>query len=138
MLRKFVIICCVVVLFAACPETLPKDDTFLRMVNNSDEDIFWFFGFERFNDWYEIQPPNPWLEYDKYIILRGETYVRGFNSGATKNNLQRGWIKYYLFNFDSVKAIPWERICAERIILKEVEFNSWEDFERCNFEITYP
>ncbi|MDR1172670.1 MAG: hypothetical protein LBL24_09475 [Bacteroidales bacterium] len=52
--------------------------------------------------------------------------------------MEKGWIKYWLFNYDSVNTIPWERICAERIILKEVTFNTWEDYERCNFEIAYP
>ena len=139
MLRNHFIICYVVFLLTSCGEPLPKDDTFLRIVNNSDQDIFWFFDFERFGNWYEIKSPNSWLEkHETYVILSGKIYVRGFNSDAIKDNLRRGWIKYYLFNLDSIKTIPWERICAERIILKEVTFNSWEDFERCNFEITYP
>jgi len=139
MLRNFVIICHIVVLFTSCGEPIPEVDTFLTIVNDSDEDIFWMFNFEDFDEWYTIPSIDSWLKKpETYVILRGENYVRGFNSGATKNNLRRGWIKYYLFNLDSIKAIPWERICAERIILKEVTFNTWEDFEMCNFEITYP
>ena len=141
MLKKLFFICCVAVLLTACPEPLPEDDAYLRIVNNSEEDVFWFFSFERFGEWNEMTSVDvdSWLKkQETYIILRRNTHIRGFNSSATKENLRRGWIKYYLFNYDSVKTIPWERIREERIILKEVRFDTWEDFERCNFEITYP
>jgi hypothetical protein len=75
---------------------------------------------------------------DKNKILRRETYDHCFNSEGIQTTLQKGWIKYWLFNYDSIRTIPWQRICEERIILKEVQFDTWEDFERCNFEITYP
>jgi len=138
MLRNLFIICQIVFLLISCGEPLPKNDTFLKIFNNSDEDIFWFFSFERTGIWYDRISINSWLEYDDYIILKGESYIDEFNSDAMKNNLRQGWYKYYLFNYDSIKTIPWERICSERIILKEVTFNSWDDFERCNFEIVYP
>jgi len=139
MLKKLVFICCVVFLFTSCGEPIPEYDTFLKIVNNSDEDIFWMFNFEYFDEWYTIPSIDSWLRKpETYVILRGENYVDGFNADVMKDNLRRGWIEYYLFNLDSIKTIPWERICAERIVLKEVTFNTWEDFERCNFEITYP
>ena len=137
-LVKYITIVGTALLLTACPEPMPEDDIFLRIVNNSEEDIFWMFNFEDSGEWYKIDAVTPWLEYEEYVILKGDIYVRGLNSGAIKENLKRGWIKYYLFNYDSVKTIPWKRICDERIILKEVRFDSWEDFKRCNFEIIYP
>jgi len=140
MLKKLVFICCVAVLLTSCGEPIPEDDTFLTIVNDSDEDIFWLRRAEQNGEWYEILSIHSYMggDIDDQKILRGKTYEHGFNSEVIKTALQKGWIKYYLFNLDSLKTIPWERICAERIILKEVTFNTWEDFERCNFEITYP
>lgn len=138
-LARFILTVGVGLLLTACPEPLPEKDTSLKIVNNSEEDILWLFGFEQDGEWYEISSINPWIEkFDIYRILRGKTYVDSFNSDGVQFNLRKGWIKYYLFNYDSISTIPWQRICDERIILKEVVFNSWEDYERCNFEITYP
>jgi len=124
-----------VLLLTSCPK---KEYVAISIINNSDEDILWLFGLKKFGEWYEITSINPWLESDKYIILRRDTYIDRFGSAAIKSHMRNGWYKYCLFNLDSLKTIPWERICAERIILKEVTFNTWEDFEKCNFEITYP
>ena len=140
MLKKSLFICCIAVLLTACPEPLPQAT--LQIINQSSEDIVWTLKLERNGEWYEY-PSNPWCHskgchYDNSLILRGQIYYDTFNSDGVQSNLKRGWIKYYLFNYDSVKTIPWERICEERMILKEVKFDTWEDFERCNFKITYP
>ena len=137
-LVKYITIAGLFTILVACPTHIDENDFSLKIVNNSEEDIVWMVGFERLEEWYNI-PSDPWAgKYDNSLILGGNTHTRGFNSSATKENLRRGWIKYYLFNYDSVKTIPWERICEERMILKEVKFDTWEDFERCNFKITYP
>ena len=52
--------------------------------------------------------------------------------------LSNGSYQYFLFNYDSLITIPWERIRDENIILKKVYFETWEDLEACNFTITYP
>ena len=127
-----------VFLMTACPETMPEIDTSFYIINNSEEDILCFFRFEGRGEWYEINSIDSWLKHDENIIFKGEIFINRFNSGVAKANFKSGWKKYYIFNLDSVKNIPWQRICDERIILKEVRFDSWEDFERCNFEITYP
>jgi hypothetical protein len=106
-------------------------------MNQSNEDIFWLRGSEQYGEWYEIPSIHSHMgNIDKQKILSGDTYTQVFTD--LKTALEKGWIKYWLFNYDSVNTIPWERICAERIILKEVTFNTWEDYERCNFEIAYP
>jgi len=123
-------------LLTSCPQT---ENIAITIKNNSNEDIVWMLCLERLGDWNETNNINSWLENDMYIIKRGKTYIEfRFSSDALKTNLEMGWIKYCLFNYDSLKTIPWERICAERIIQKEVTFYTLEDFERCNFEITYP
>ena len=119
-------------------ETVNKRDVFIIIKNNSEEDIFWLYGFKEIGEWYEKSSINSWLKYEEYIIMRGESYTRVGDSEALKSHLEKGWYKYYIFNYDSIKNIPWERICSERIILKEVTFHTWDDFERCNFEIVYP
>jgi len=136
MLKKLVVICCIAVLLTSCGEPIPEDDTFLTIVNDSDEDILWMFGLEDYGEWYDKK--SSWIGNDRFFLLKGNIYVYGLNSGALNENLRRGWIKYWFFNLDSIKTIPWERICAERIIIKEITFNTLGDFERCNFEITYP
>ena len=140
-LIKYITVAGMVIILTACPTH--KDDyydVFIKIFNNSKEDIVWLSRLEFSGEWYEISSIDSWIEkYDnRYIILRGNTYIFENYSDAVKFNLRRGWIKYYLFNLDSIRTIPWNRICEERIILKEVTFNSWEDFERSNFEITYP
>ena len=138
MLRNVVFVCCVAVILTACPEESPYET--LRFVNQSNEDIVWTLKLERSGEWYK-SPSSPWChnkgcEYG--VILREESYDHRLYSDGVKINLKMGWIKYYLFNYDSVKTIPWQRICDERIMLKEVRFDTWDDFENCNFEITYP
>jgi hypothetical protein len=111
----------------------------VQIINLSDEDILWLFRSEQNGEWYEISSIEEYFgKVDKNVIRSKETYNQGFNSYGIKITLEKGWIKYYLFNYDSVKTIPWKRICDERIILKEVTFNSWEEMEASNFEIIYP
>jgi len=131
---KYIIICCVAVTLTACPKPFTWET--IMIINNSDEDILWKFNLNA--EWYDSPSISSWLERDKYIILRGDTAYESIGIEGIQTNLRKGWIKYYFFNLDSIKTIPWQRICDERIILKEVRFDSWEDFERCNFEITYP
>ena len=136
MFKKVILYCCIAVKLTACKPDLRST---VMIVNNSDEDIFWKFGIERSSgEWYNSPSISSWLERDEYILLRGDTTYRSFRTAGVKENLRMGWIKYCFFNLDSIKTIPWQRICDERIILKEVRFDSWEDFERCNFTITYP
>jgi len=138
MLKKLFFIFCFAVLLTACPEPLPLAT--INIINQSQEDIFWLRSSKVTSEWYEINSIESWLKkHDTYVILRGNSSKDVLNSDGIKCNLRNdGWFKYTLFNYDSIKTIPWQRICEERIILKEVRFDSWEDFESCNFTITYP
>jgi hypothetical protein len=55
-----------------------------------------------------------------------------------KDILKTDSITCYLFNYDSIKNIPWSRIRDEKIYVKKVVFHSWEEMEACNFTIIYP
>ena len=138
MFKKIFFICCVIVLLSACPAYHPLYP--LSIINHSDEDIFWLSMSARDGEWYEIISIDSYMggQYDKHVILRESSSRDDLTDGIKTTLNLYGWIKYTLFNYDSIKTVPWQRICEERIILKEVRFDSWEDFERCNFEITYP
>ena len=123
-----------VVCFSGCPREFPMDGG-LKLENNSEETIIYaFYVFETFENTKE----NYWGgQYSKEdIIYPHDCLIRKFNIGRESQATYPR--KYYLFNLDSVKTISWERLRDERIILKEVIFNSWEEMEACNFTITYP
>ena len=139
MIKRIAIFCCAAVLLTSCPEDNDYQGANLVIINQSDEVIFWIKTWENTDEWYEIPSIDSYLgeNYDEYIILKRGSYKRYITQGE-KNSLKRGWHKYTLFNYDSLRTISWERICEERIILKEVIFNSWEQMEACDFTITYP
>jgi hypothetical protein len=131
----------ILVLFLACifdPDR-GEHDAFITIDNMSDENIVWC-SFVAQND-ITGTSKSYWGDEieDKYIVLKGNVQKHSFYSESMKSNFKNGgWQKYYLFNHDSLRTIPWERIRDERIILKEVTFNSWEEMEACGFTITYP
>jgi hypothetical protein len=126
-------------LLTACPGDPIEHDMFLKIINNSEQDIVWLFVFgKNFNqiDTYY------WGDKDKTdddLILSGKEDIYGFYSGNMTFNLKKyKSISFYLLNYDSVMTVPWNRIRDERIFLKEITFNTWEDFEACDFKIVYP
>jgi len=137
MLKRMVVFCSTAVLLTSCPEKFINEKVILK--NQSEEDIFWLCHMQSFGEWYEINSISSYMggNLEKKRILKGKIYEDIYPNGV-ETALRTGWFKYWFFNYDSIKTISWERICAERIVLKEVTFNTWEDFERCNFEITYP
>ncbi|GHT32415.1 hypothetical protein FACS189434_04120 [Bacteroidia bacterium] len=133
---KITILSLLLMVMTGCPEPGPELDGYIRIINNSEEDIVWCAYVEGRD-----------LESSRFywgnnmgedIILKDTIRIDYFNCDAVKHTLERGWMKYYLFNLDSIQTISWERICNERIILKEVTFHSWEEMVACGFTITYP
>jgi hypothetical protein len=126
------------VFFSSCPPKEFPMDGGLKFENNSNETVIYAFYV---SETFENTENNYWGgQYtSKNVILPNSYLIREFSierERASFKNLPQK--RYYLFNLDSVKTIPWERIRDERIILKEVIFNSWEEMEACNFTITYP
>ena len=146
-MKKYIKLVCfvaVLFLFTACPFIDPDTtDTDFKIVNNSDKNILFTFYFQN-NETIDSDKFSPWgndfeeVKKMRSYIKAHSTYSDRFDSYIIKKHLKTSWIKYYLFDFDSVSTISWERIRDERIILKEVTFNSWEEMEACNFTITYP
>ncbi|MDR3093016.1 MAG: hypothetical protein LBU62_00025 [Bacteroidales bacterium] len=126
------------VMCTACPEDRPLDGS-MTIVNNSNENIISLGRMESMGDIESITNPKPWGQNpEQYLIPSGKKECELFSANSVQQSLERGWRKYYLFNYDSVATIPWSRRRDERIILKEVTFHSWEEMEACNFTITYP
>lgn len=120
-----------------CPQH-PEDDRFVNIENKSEQTLIWFKYYERMGNPSD-ESESWWGNYeDDYIIHPFSSVRDSLNSNSQQTILGYGWIKYYLMNYDSLQTIPWERIMEERIYVKEVTFERWEDFEKCNFTITYP
>jgi hypothetical protein len=84
----------------------------------------------------------PWGTIDninKEDILQPHSIVNDYYySEHLKKILEQGWMHYYIFYYDSLSLIPWERIRDEYIVAKRIDFDTWEDLENCNFKIEYP
>jgi hypothetical protein len=109
----------------------------MKIENKSDADIVWLALFEEMSD-INTHSYTYWQQHiTDYMIPKYSTGIECFSRNVMQSYLKKGWRKYYLFSYDSIKSIPWERIRNERIILKEKTFYSWEDMENHNFKITY-
>ncbi len=82
----------------------------------------------------------PWTnEVSDYYVISPYTSK---DIREVKSNLEHvlinGLYQYFIFNYDSIKSIPWERIRDEYIVAKRVDFDTWEEFEAADFTVTYP
>jgi hypothetical protein len=130
-------------LFTACPA---YDEESLVIINNTDDDILW--GMEVDKDFSEYDY-NPWItsptgaivssmeeiKNKQYFIKAGDTCYFMLAIDSYKSILKKGVVRFQFFNYDSICNIPWQRVCDERILLKEVVFESWEELEECKFTI---
>lgn len=138
-LIKYILGIALIITFSACPEEAPIIDSFIEIENNSDQDIVWLcLGNTVLSDTANLSEEIPWSNFYNNIISVGETYKDEFNSDNIKYYLNKGWLMYYLFSYDSLTTISWNRIRDENIILKKVYFETWIDMEACNYRITYP
>jgi len=127
------------VLLCNCHDGYVEHDGFIEIYNNSEQDIVWLQrSYSTANDTATLSESTPWRNMESYVITSGDSYVQDFNISNFQYILKEGWFQYYLFNYDSLINITWERIRDENIILKKVYFETWEDMEACNFTITYP
>lgn len=127
-------------MFLGCPFVMDPDvpkDGYIKIENNSNDSIV--FAFYLLGKKIDNTDRNYWgNKYDDSTIPPDTFLLDKFNNSNIKQHLKKGAYTYYLFSLDSVRTIPWERIRDERIILKEVVFNTWEEMENSNFIITYP
>ncbi|MDA3952622.1 MAG: hypothetical protein PF485_03180 [Bacteroidales bacterium] len=141
-MKKYIIyIVSVILLFSltGCPEELPEHDEAIVLLNNSEEDIVWYFiNHHVSSDTTQLVESTPWRDIETKKILIGTSYFYEIYSGSIKDLLNEGFLQFYFLNYDTVLTVPWEQIREENIILKKVYFETWEDLEACNFTITYP
>jgi hypothetical protein len=137
------------ILFTGCPIIDPDDTADFRIINRSNEDIVWIFRSRTDIDQLNY---NPWtstasgkvvnsmedIKSENRYVKAGDTKITYLLEPGYKETLKEVPIKYYIFSYDSVCTIPWERIRDEHIWLKKVTFYSWEDMEACNFTVTWP
>jgi hypothetical protein len=130
-------------LFTACPS---YEEEYLVFINNTDDDILWAMGFDKDFSEYEY---NIWtttmagvvkhtmeeVKNSQDFIRAGDTCYYTIHVDSYKSILEKGVAKFQFFNYDSICNIPWQRVCDERILLKEVVFESWEELEDCKFTI---
>ncbi|NOQ27303.1 MAG: hypothetical protein GQ564_18230 [Bacteroidales bacterium] len=127
-----------VFLISSCDE-FPDHDAFIEIINNSNEDIVWIqLSNVTVNDTLTLTESLPWSNINEKIIPSGTEIKHDFIASNVQKRLSTGWFVYYLFSYDSLMTIPWERIRDEHIVLKQVYFETWEDMEACDFTITYP
>lgn len=62
--------------------------------------------------------------------LTGSNIFYQFEVGRTR--------RHYFFNYDSVIALPWDRIREEYMVIKRIDMSSMKEYEKCNFTITIP
>ncbi|MBP6871195.1 MAG: hypothetical protein KBC43_04255 [Bacteroidales bacterium] len=134
-------------LFAAitgCPEELPEDDMNIYIENNSNSKLVVFASHNEPNEVMDttLVSAFPWGTIDninKEDILQPHSIVNDYYySEHLKKILEQGWMHYFIFYYDSLSLIPWERIRDEYIVAKRIDFDTWEDLENCNFKIEYP
>lgn len=121
----------------ACPEEIIDYDMEVRIINNSEEDIIWYSYSSMPKDT-TLMDNFPWYKSQDILINSGSSDVEQTETELLQSVLVNGYKRYYIFNYDSVSTIPWERIRDEYIVAKRVDFASWEKLEECNFTITYP
>lgn len=137
--RRLLIIILGIILLTGCPEDILELNMEIRIVNNSSEDIVWL-GLTDYilSDTSKLVEKYPWRYIEDHIISSGSMIIDEFNSDNMKYLLNEGWLIYYLFSYDTILTVPWDRIRDENIVLKKVYFETWEDLEAYNFTITYP
>lgn len=144
-MKKFYLIVIVTLLLAVtmgCPEDLGQNIiASLEIRNKSINDIVylpWYLEKDYVND--SIFSPKilPWNNINNYTLKPGTYGTYGIKE-ITKDKMQFDInLVIFIFNSDTLLKVSWERIARENIILKRVDFHSWQELENCNFEVAYP
>jgi hypothetical protein len=120
-----------------CPEEVPIHDFKMDIINSSTDGIVWYSYNSVFYDT-SLLEEFPWYDIESSLISENSLTRQYLASHMIKGILDSGYIHYYLFNYNSIKNIPWERIRDEYIIAKRVDFDTWEELEAVDFKVTYP
>lgn len=113
-------------------------DFSITISNNSNDGIvFYAYDSKNASDT-SLMENLPWFKPENSLVQAGTSTEDFLTANVVKSVLDIGFIHYYIFIYDSIKTIPWERIRDEYIVAKRVDFDRWEDLEACNFTIIYP
>jgi hypothetical protein len=127
-----------------CPDEIPEDDTGVYIENKTGSKLVFFAPHSEPNEVIDtaLTSEFPWGNIDdineKNILQPNSIGFDPYYSGHLKTILEQGWIHYFIFNYDSITTISWERIRDEYIVAKRIDFDTWEDLEASDFKITYP
>jgi len=137
----------ITLLLYGCPEKMPMDDAELKLINNSDDTLIFYFNITDDNNIDTLFCNEfPWSkntnwsygDVKKWLIMPHSTYIDAFNSNSLKDILSKKNVYYFIFNYRTVRNLPWSNIYNEYKIVKRADFNTWADFENCGFIITIP
>lgn len=144
---KFCLFSFMLIVMSGCPDEVAEHDLVIQINNKTSEKIVFFTPIEPVGKtvaYFDttLTKELPWGNINsidtKDIVNPESVGSATYFSYHVKDVLNRGWLHFYIFNYDSLMAIPWERIRNEYIVAKRVDFNSWEELEKSNFTITYP
>lgn len=137
----------IMLLLMGCPEELPEHDLTIQIKNNTNETIVFFAPIApvgKTNEAFDttLTEVFPWGDASS---IANENIVKPNSIGLEthftyhmQDVLNQGFMHYYIFNYDSLISIPWERIRDEYIVAKRVDFDTWEELEAADFTVTYP
>jgi hypothetical protein len=134
-------------LFSGCINWLieqkPEPDGKILIVNNSAHTIRFcsILKYELNNGDTALIPNEPLFDDNNnpnYLVYPNSTNEDEFSIEAMKQLLSHDIEMVYLFDLDTLEKYSWSEIALGYKVLKRVDFDTWEDMEKCNFTITYP
>lgn len=144
---RFCLFSSILIVLAGCPDEIAEHDLMIKINNKSSEKIVFFLPIDPIGKTVEVFDTTltkelPWGNINRIdaddIVNPNSIGIQSCFSYHIQDVLNRGWLHFYIFNYDSLISIPWERIQNEYIVAKRVDFDTWEDLEAANFTITYP
>lgn len=130
----------IIILSYGCPHDI-NDSLTIIINNNSEETIVFYktYSLDSVKD--TILPEEfPWGNSidDFYIIKPFDNTELIEIKSDIEYIVSQGWYQYYLFNYDSINAIPWEQIKSDYIIAKRYDFDDLRNLEKLDYTINYP
>ncbi len=128
---------------SGCPEYIPPFDTELKVYNDSEKEILFMSMYKSIiNNDTILNPNEQWYREfpTEGIVPSGSFGIEMFDESAMRYNIDENNDTYmiYIFDKDSLEILGWKEIAAKNMVLKRIDFDSYEDIELANFEIRYP
>lgn len=102
----------------------------VEFVNNTDMTLVCSFEYRDIKDTI-LHEHSPWVDGIKntdLVIEPHSTQVSRFNKSGFSDLEEKGLCKsFYFFDIDSIKAVSWDRIRTENMVIKKVHIYSLND-----------